>query len=352
MLFWCLVFVFHGHRCVSSEELLSSNSIFSSNETNKDSELRLEGGIHFDIENVTEVPETTVHQMSIRSLSFDSVKTNDTFKVGDNNITLIRDFKPSPSLGSFYEHNGQPEAKIANRNQIFSLPAETTTVPAWIGEQLLPKPWPQKSWNDVRKNDSPRNGVEWGQKTTEFGSVKFPSATGYDHPYAYAYATGPDNLPPGTYPLTTPRFVFNQPVDVYTTPKPAPSLWSKFMSTMGIDYRGSEPDQKTFSGFNLLEKPAYFSQPYRGHTGYGSSGHSGYESAGWPGGYGYGHSGHSAIGGIGGFGDYGSYGGFKSGVSPWKKVIKFLAAVIPIGLFLSALAPTVIQVQSVNDTTM
>ncbi|KAJ3659289.1 hypothetical protein Zmor_010985 [Zophobas morio] len=36
--------------------------------------------------------------------------------------------------------------------------------------------------------------------------------------------------------------------------------------------------------------------------------------------------------------------------NPWKKIIKFLTAFIPIGLLISALTPTVITVQSVNGT--
>lgn len=36
--------------------------------------------------------------------------------------------------------------------------------------------------------------------------------------------------------------------------------------------------------------------------------------------------------------------------NPWKKIFKFLTAVIPIGLLISALTPTVIQVASVNGT--
>lgn len=36
--------------------------------------------------------------------------------------------------------------------------------------------------------------------------------------------------------------------------------------------------------------------------------------------------------------------------NPWKKIIKFLTAFIPIGLLISALTPTVITVQSMNGT--
>lgn len=37
-------------------------------------------------------------------------------------------------------------------------------------------------------------------------------------------------------------------------------------------------------------------------------------------------------------------------VNPWKKIIKFLTTFLPIGLLISALTPTVITVQAVNDT--
>lgn len=45
--------------------------------------------------------------------------------------------------------------------------------------------------------------------------------------------------------------------------------------------------------------------------------------------------------------DVGHYGG---GISPFKKILKVLATIIPIGLFISALTPTIITVSTVNDT--
>lgn len=43
-----------------------------------------------------------------------------------------------------------------------------------------------------------------------------------------------------------------------------------------------------------------------------------------------------------------TYGG---GYNPWKKILKLFATFIPIGLLISALTPTVINISNVNDTT-
>nr|CAI5827170.1 unnamed protein product [Callosobruchus analis] len=203
-----------------------------------------------------------------------------------------------------------------------------------------PSNWRQTHWNEIHST------IE----TTSNKGIKFPSSG--ERPYQFESIYG-DPAPV----ITTERFHYDQPVkpEIVSPRSPRPStgiggFWNKLMGTEATsskDERG--PMQKTFYDYNLMEKPQPYMVPYKEYDApaYSVTGHSGY--GGYGGGYGAGYGGgYAEHEGYGGYGKFGSIGH----ISPWKKIIKFLAAIIPIGLFLSALTPTVIHVQSVNDTTL
>lgn len=193
-------------------------------------------------------------------------------------------------------------------------------------------PWDniQNYWepNAGGRNQNPWTAGSPPLTTTEqswTNRVKFPGIPPYK--FVGQGAVQPTNLPS----ITTEGFNFNKKIGVPNKPGESydPNNYAR-------------PMQKTFYEYNMLEKPfgddAYHSYDYSGHGGYGGYG------------YGYGYDQHEIVPhksyGHSGYGMEHS-GGYKK--SPWKKILKFLAAVIPIGLLISALTPTMITVQSADS---
>lgn len=142
--------------------------------------------------------------------------------------------------------------------------------------------------------------------------MKFPSPAVNENPYKFDDESK-NYHSAVNFPVPTDSFAFNKPVE---TPhrninKPHPGLWHKLMGSVSNENKNTVAAQKTFLDYNLMEKPPHYNTPVKEHeTGISSYGSS----------------------------------------NPLKKIIKLLTAIIPIGLFISALTPTVITVTSVNDT--
>lgn len=132
--------------------------------------------------------------------------------------------------------------------------------------------------------------------------VKFPTTDVADRPYSF---TNTAQLPSSNYlPSTKPSFAFNKPVEI---PKKG---FGSVAKVPAWEKHGNRP----YGGeYNLLERPPAYTHHLQKT----------YESGGLSEGY-------------------------KG--NPWKKIIKFLTAFIPISLLISALTPTVITVTAVNET--
>lgn len=243
----------------------------------------------------------------------------------ENENGSLTNFKPSPQLETYYEFNkfpvipALPEAKTFGgfNNPGYSVNSwdekPTATVP-WSNYQSFQNSWyenprRQNSWGEinVKPNPNPTTGQPWVSR------VKFPSSAANEDPYKFVSNDNKLNsyLPPVSFPTTTESFSFNKPVE---TPnrnigKPSPAFWQKLMGN-GVN-KNAVAIQKTFLDYNIMEKPPQYGTPDKE-----------YEA---------------------GISPHGS-------PNPWKKIIKLLTAIIPIGLFISALTPTVISVTSVNDT--
>ncbi|XP_074039324.1 uncharacterized protein [Leptinotarsa decemlineata] len=244
----------------------------------------------------------------------------------------IQQFKPSPHLGTYYEHNPFPvtpahaEAKshgsyfprVWEENPRTSLNnnpvvwTETPSVPTWMEKQNIQNPWEQNVWTE-----NPQQNVLPGKTTIDTGKVKFP-ITGHDRPYQFV--TVVENVPLLDYSVTTESLpIINHRKIKFKNPlEPTSSFWGKLLGYGNAKDKVPEPLQKTFYDYNSLEKPLQLNtyEIPKEHT---------YN--------------------VDQYEPYGRY-----AVNPWKKVIKFLATIIPIGLFISALTPTVITVSSANDT--
>nr|CAH7742587.1 unnamed protein product [Callosobruchus chinensis] len=302
-------------------------SVLSDNATNDSIPNQIASFNKTEVQNVNELSSKEPLARGV-ALNLSSVITNVTFS----------DFKPSLPVDSFYERNkftvppAFPEAKI------YSQPwKESSSAAPWLTNPAPSNNWRQTHWNDIASTTG----------TTSNKGIKFPSSG--ERPYRFESIYG-DPAPV----LTTERSHFDRPVKPEMIPPRSPrpttgigGFWNKLMGTEDTSSKDEHgPMQKTFYDYNLMEKPQPYVVPYKEYDApaYGVTGHSGY--GGYGGGYGGGYAEHEGYGG--GYGKFGSIGH----ISPWKKIIKFLAAIIPIGLFLSALTPTVIHVQSVNDTTL
>ncbi|KAG5897159.1 hypothetical protein JTB14_020888 [Gonioctena quinquepunctata] len=276
-------------------------------------------------------------------------------------------FKPSPHLGTYYEHNtfpvkpAMPEAKTFGsyypsavwnddtnnnpghwketpsmlqenlKNGPINIWTEKPSAPAWMEKQSIQSPWEQNAWTE-----NPQGNIIQEKPPSGTGRVKFPVAennrpntyhgegksyTIPRHEGPYKFLPHDQNLPSYDNPVTTDSFAFNKPVEIPKNHQaPTQSFWASLLGYGGAKTQApvAEPIQKTFFDYNLLEKPVH-------HSYYG-----------YPKDYGSGLENHELMDGY--------------AANPWKKVIKFLATIIPIGLIISAFTPTVITVSTTNDT--
>lgn len=238
----------------------------------------------------------------------------------ENKTGNMENFKPSPQLETYYEFNkfpvipALPEAKTFGS---FSNPGYS--INNWDEKATTPIPWSNNQGLGNSWYENPRRQNPWGETNSNpateqpwISRVKFPSPPVHENPYKFV--SNDDNLnsylPPVSFP-TTESFSFNRPVETpnRNVNKPSQGFWQKLMGT--TVNKNAVAVQKTFLDYNLMEKPPHYGTPDKE-----------YET---------------------GMSPYGS-------PNPWKKIIKLLTAIIPIGLFISALTPTVITVTSVNDT--
>ncbi|XP_023310729.1 uncharacterized protein LOC111691716 [Anoplophora glabripennis] len=236
----------------------------------------------------------------------------------ENKTDNFENFKPSPQLETYYEYNKFPVVPVLPEAKTFggfTNPGYSSN--SWEEKPSLPVAWSnnqgfQNSWFESPKkfNTNPTTTAQpW------FTRVKFPSPAVNENPYTFVGNEGglKSYHPPVSFATTTEGFAFNKPVDTSTRNfnKPSPGLWQKLMGSVSNVDKNAVAVQKTFLDYNLMEKPSHYNTPVKEHdTGISSYGSS----------------------------------------SSLKKIIKLLTAIIPIGLFISALTPTVITVTSVNDT--
>lgn len=234
----------------------------------------------------------------------------------DDNMNM-KDFKPSPPVQT-YEFNKVPVKPAIPEAKFFN-------------EKSSGNSWGQNSWQDQpRSYDWSGGDNSWNTKVrfpTNSGASTSGNSKGDQHSPNVIEVGYPNRKNTESYPSGRPtNFPKKSINDIYGPPEAT----------------GMRPPQhKTFVDYNLMEKPPYYEEEVLYPTSYGAS----YEinrphkTQGY-GGYGGDYGAHGV--------EYGGHGGGNLGFykSPWKKIIKFLATIIPIGLLISALTPNVITVQN------
>uniref|UniRef100_A0A6P7GH42 Uncharacterized protein LOC114342529 n=1 Tax=Diabrotica virgifera virgifera TaxID=50390 RepID=A0A6P7GH42_DIAVI len=246
--------------------------------------------------------------------------------LNETNIKKIDDFKPSPQIGGF--------------DNSFFLNQQSKSFESYPAPNWAANVW---SDNSVRHEES---SIESPWKNTP---VKFPAPTeARPYPFGSGYETPTTVSNPielvYKQPLQPPvRHQVPPPPQIYPQRQPEGGMWQKFLSFAGLDkkfpvsspksfysdhgsYPGNQLDHSVFPGEYLdphsFNEGNKFDHSYHGYSYGPKEPHHSIEP-------------HHGDGGI----------------SPFKKILKVLAAIIPIGLFLSALTPTIITVSSANDTT-
>lgn len=240
------------------------------------------------------------------------------------------DFRPSPQLDTYYEYNRFPVIPAHPEPKHFG------------GINLNDKPIRADiPWLDTRPiNNFPTTTQQpsWYNKIN-FPTTQNPFLTVRDHPYPY--------LLTGNYPETTTKsqypYIITGTSGIDTTTRvqyPFVVTGTNFETTTRNPGYLSSTGFSKFGGFEHGNSQNSFSSKFGGYGGGknsligGGGGNSFLQKTHF-------ESPHS-ISPISGAG--------ASAVSPWKKVIKFLTAFIPLGLLISALTPTVINVSPINMT--
>lgn len=220
-----------------------------------------------------------------------------------------REFVPSPPVEE-YEYNKKyvkpaiPEAKSFNSDDLNT----------WEKKHDVTN-WKEygSSWNNKVKfpsnaEDSPSLTDNLRNHKNEYSSNYYTQKKPFD---SREYQT-PGHLP--DRPVNIPKAI---PTDSYGPP---------------IENNLKPPYHNVYSG-NFVEKPKYYEEEiiYPPHYGYS------YEV--------------SIPHGNQGYGEHHTGGNVAHPKTPWKKIIKFLATIIPIGLLISALTPNVITIQNNTDPT-
>ncbi|KAF5281962.1 hypothetical protein FQA39_LY00486 [Lamprigera yunnana] len=245
----------------------------------------------------------------------------------EKNGTKPKDFRPSPQIETYYEYNKIPVAPAMPEAKFFTSMMDrpsSSENEMWFEKPTVLKipPRPPHWYNKVSFPTPPSSYLPGNDYPYPYDDGGYQDMTTTKNEYPYPSGMGDDDMRiKNTYSYPMPEVIYET-----TTRKinyePLPSF-TRFGSSMG------SITQKFADLFNL--KGSSHSSPptieVSGH-GYGPK---------YP---------HSII-------------SYESPVptqmqrpmqSPWKKVIKFLSAVIPIGILISALTPRIINVTPVNTT--
>lgn len=293
--------------------------------TNSPEEKQLKGNFSTS-ENVTMTRITQPSEILPAQRNFDlSASLNKSTKE-----IKMKDFIPSPALET-YEYNKVPVKPAVPEAKAFNGGSFNTY------ESSIPRPWDQTNWKDRPGVNDWRGGQETGNN-----KVKFP--THQENPYTITTGLGSykgNNYYPNPSDESSIKrptsYSPRNPSDEYSLSKPAGFPTKSISDSYGapIQTNLKPPQHKTFMDYNLMEKPPYYEDEILYPTSYGSS----YEINRPHKTHGYGvyntqhESGHNGL----------TTGDYKS---PWKKIIKFLAAIIPIGLLISAFTPNVINIHN------
>lgn len=260
------------------------------------------------------------------------------FRLGDSDKNSTNDdkqkaFVPSPLIEE-YQYNKVPVKPAIPEAKAFKDVSYNTYEKPGIN------PWDQTNWKGGPGVNDWRGGNSWNK-------VRFPTNTD-----TYGFASKPNNLKINSkYQDASEGLSFKKPYDGYTqktpvegysTNRPADFPKKGIGESYGAPGRTglNSPHHKTFMDYNLMEKPSYYEEEVYYPTNYGTS----YEIS-------VPHKGQQHGVYVEEYG--GSHGPVSTGYSksPWKKIIKFLATVIPIGLLISALTPNIINIHNNTDPT-
>lgn len=251
----------------------------------------------------------------------------------------LSDFKPSPQLETYFEYNRFPVVPALPEAKHFT---QFNTNEKPIRSEVF-------SWTESPKLLTTHNQILYNK--INFPTTQVPFLTSKNHPYPYFIN---NNYPE----ITTKSSYLNEPPsrDSYNTTTdiqyPYVITGTNHDTTSKNTNNGNLPNYSKQNGF----LPGNFGNPSAISNNYGNL-----------------HSGISEKFGANIFdkpsvwnkGEYSGIGGlplqkpnFEHTISPstelhqspWKKIIKFLTAIIPIGLLLSALSPTIINVSPTNAT--
>lgn len=210
----------------------------------------------------------------------------------DTNNASLKEFRPSPQLETIYEFNKTPVVPVVGEAKEIS----NLNQPHQANARTFF--WPLS--NEAGKQPATTTEAAWVRR------VVFPQTTAEttrDQPYPFVTSSnnvpiiphagtfGPSRIPPSSYGSTSPD------------------------NPRGYSYNPSKWDQYGSSGIGVNKNPAIMHKTH-------------YESYGPP---------EATPTGV-------------SKISPIKKIIGLLAAFIPLGLLISALTPSVIQVVPMNTT--
>lgn len=258
------------------------------------------------------------------------------FRLGDPDKNSTSDVKqkafvPSP-LVEEYQYNKVPVKPAIPEAKAFKDVSYNT-----YGKPPDGSPWGQASWKGGPSVNDWRGGNSWNK-------VRFPANN--DN----SFVSNSNNLKINSkYQETSDDSNYRKPFGGYTQKTPVESYLSNRPGDfpkkgIGESYGApgrtglNSPHHKTFMDYNLMEKPSYYEEEVYYPTNYGSSYEISVPHKTQP--YGI----HAE--------EYGSsHGSLSTGYSksPWKKIIKFLATVIPIGLLISALTPNIINIHNSSD---
>lgn len=266
------------------------------------------------------------------------------FRLGDpiknvtNNIKL-KEFIPSPPVEE-YERNKVRVKPAAPEAKSFKETSETPSNSI---------PWRKNNWDDRPGVIDWRGGGGGGREGSILNNnVKFPTNSDNLHRFSLDQHNIRDNqnyhvpFADLSYKTTIDSYGSKVPVDAYASKMPLDFSTKTLGDTYGSPERTGIklPQHKTFPGFNLMEKPTYYEEELYYPSNYGSSYEVSVPHKTQP--YEicteeYGNHHYGAVGVP-----------YHKPPSPWKKIIKFLATILPIGLLISALTPNIISIHNNN----
>ncbi|KAK4886096.1 hypothetical protein RN001_002367 [Aquatica leii] len=291
------------------------------------------------------------------------------------NNSSVGNFKPSPQIGTYYEYNSfpvlpaLPEAKHFSAVNFNDKPMQAEIRPWMDKPTVLKLPSRQPSWNNKISFPTTQSSYlpignkpypyaiddTFKETATNRNQYSYASGTGYSdvgfkfqHPYASGTGHGdvgsklqyPYTMTEVSYETTTSNSNYDNQLSYsqfgsmtgYESTTANPN-YNSFMSytRFGVtpsSHSGSDNDNKYGDIFNQKENfygsSTGMEVSNSGENPYVQKTHYEHPHAMVP------FSGHM--------------------LSPLKKVLKFLAAIIPFGILLSALTPTIINVSPMNTT--